>query len=72
VEGYPYWKLLEGWAERLPETRRVVITTKLELGASVAFIHKEFIMMHGHTVLKIPPGNYSAHRSLAARFSSHS
>ena len=30
------------WAERLPETCRVVIPIKLELSASVGFIHKEF------------------------------
>jgi hypothetical protein len=29
------------WAERLPETCRVVIPIKLELSASVSFIHKE-------------------------------
>jgi hypothetical protein len=29
------------WAERLPETCRVVIPIKLGLGASVGFIHKE-------------------------------
>jgi hypothetical protein len=30
------------WAEILPETCRVVIPIKLELSASVGFIHKEF------------------------------
>ena len=40
------------WAERLPETCKVVIPIKLELSASVGFIHKESIRMHGHTVLK--------------------
>jgi len=29
------------WAERLPETCRVVIPITLEFGASVGFIHKE-------------------------------
>jgi hypothetical protein len=29
----------------------------LELSASVGFIHKESIMMHGHTVLKIEKKN---------------
>ena len=29
------------WAERLPETCRVVIPLKLEFGASVGFIHKD-------------------------------
>ena len=33
---YSWW-----WAERLPETSRVVIPIKLEFGASVGFIHKE-------------------------------
>jgi hypothetical protein len=41
------------WAERLPKTCRVVIPIKLELSASVGFIHKESITMHGHTVLKV-------------------
>jgi hypothetical protein len=40
------------WTERLPETCRLVIPIKLELSASVGFIHKEYITMHGHTVLK--------------------
>jgi hypothetical protein len=40
------------WAEWLPETCRVIITIKLELSASVCFIHKESITLHGHTVLK--------------------
>ena len=40
------------WAERLPETCRVVIPIKLEFSASVGFIHKEFVTMHGHTILK--------------------
>jgi len=29
------------WAERLPETRTVLIPIRLEFGASVGFIHKE-------------------------------
>jgi hypothetical protein len=33
-----YWR----WAERLSETRRVVIPIKLEFSASVGFIHKEY------------------------------
>jgi hypothetical protein len=37
----------------LPETCRVVIPIKLECGTSVGFIHKESIMMHGHTTLRI-------------------
>jgi len=40
------------WAERLPETRKFVIPIKLEFSASVGFIHKEFVTMHGHTILK--------------------
>ena len=40
------------WTERLPETCRVVIPIKLEFSASVGFIHKESVTMHGHTVLK--------------------
>ena len=40
------------WAERLPKTCRVVIPTKLELSASVGFVHKEFVTMHGHTIVK--------------------
>ena len=40
------------WAERLPETCRVVIPIKLEFGASVGFIHKESFTMHGHTIVK--------------------
>jgi len=40
------------WAERLPETCRVAIPIKLEFGASVGFIHKESVTMHGHTILK--------------------
>jgi hypothetical protein len=40
------------WAERLPETCRVIIPIKLELSASVGFIRKESITMYSHTVLK--------------------
>ena len=40
------------WAERLPETCRVVIPIKLEFSTSVGFIHKESVTMHGHTILK--------------------
>ena len=36
------------WTERLPETCRVVIPIKLEFSASVGFIHKESVTMHGH------------------------
>ena len=42
------------WAERLSETCRVVIPIKLEFSASVGFIHKENVTMHGHTILKFP------------------
>ena len=41
------------WAERLPETCRVVIPIKLEFSASVGFIHKESVTMHGHTIVKL-------------------
>ena len=41
------------WAERLPKTCRVVIPIKLEFSASVGFIHKESVTMHGHTVTKL-------------------
>ena len=40
------------WAERLPETCRVVIPITLEFIASVGLIHKEFFTMHGHKILK--------------------
>ena len=40
------------WAERLSETCRIVIPIKLEFGASVGFIHKEYVTMHGHTIVK--------------------
>jgi hypothetical protein len=45
------------WAERLPETCRVVIPIKLGFSASVDFIHKESVTMHGHTIVKIPKTN---------------
>ena len=38
------------WAERLPETCRVVKPMKMEFSASVDFIHKESVTMHGHTI----------------------
>ena len=40
------------WAERLPKTCRVVIPIKLEFSASVGFVHKEFVTMHGHMIIK--------------------
>ena len=40
------------WAERLPETCRVIMPINLEFSASVGFVHKEFITIHGHTILK--------------------
>ena len=40
------------WAERLPETCRIVIPIQLEFSASVGFIHKESVTMHGHTIVK--------------------
>jgi hypothetical protein len=33
-------------------TCRVVIPIKLEFSAPVGFIHKEFVTIHGHTILK--------------------
>jgi len=41
------------WTERLPETWRVIIPIKLDFSASVSFIHKESVTMHGHTILKL-------------------
>ena len=41
------------WAERLPETCRVVLPIRLEFSASVGFIHKESVMMHGHMIVKL-------------------
>ena len=40
------------WAERLPETCRVVIPIKLQFSTSVGFIHKECVTTHGHTIFK--------------------
>ena len=40
------------WAGRLPETCRVIIPIKLDISASVGFIHKESVTMHGHTIVK--------------------
>jgi len=40
------------WAERLPETCRVVIPIKLEFSASVGFIHKESVTMYSQTIVK--------------------
>jgi len=40
------------WTEWLPETCRIVIPIKLEFSASVGFIHKESVTMHGHTIVK--------------------
>ena len=42
------------WAEWLPETCRVIIPIKLEFSASVGFIHKESVTMHGHSIVKFP------------------
>ena len=41
------------WAERPPETCRVVIPINLEFSAYVGFIHKEFVTMHGRMMLKL-------------------
>ena len=51
------------WAERLPETCRVVIPIKLEFSASVGFIHKEFVTMHGQTILKLSDSNLPLKKS---------
>jgi len=40
------------WAERLPETCRVVIPIKLEFSVSVGFIHKKSVTMRGQTSVK--------------------
>jgi len=40
------------WAERLPETCRIVILIKLEFSASVGFIHKESVTMHSHMIIE--------------------
>jgi hypothetical protein len=40
------------WAERLPETCRVVTPIKVGFTASVGFIHKESVTTHGHTIVK--------------------
>jgi hypothetical protein len=37
---------------RLPKTYREVIPIQLKFSASVGFIHKEFVMMHCHTIVK--------------------
>jgi hypothetical protein len=67
------------WAERLPETCRVVIPIKLEFSASVGFIRRESVTMHGHTIVKtkvrtvdvsceIQTGNFRKHvRGITAR-----
>jgi hypothetical protein len=39
---------------RLPETCRTLIPIKLEFSASVGFIHKESVTLHGHTIVKFP------------------
>jgi hypothetical protein len=39
------------WAERLSKTCIVVIPIKLEFSASVGFIHKESVTMHGHRIV---------------------
>ena len=43
------------WAEELPETFRVFFWQKLiwEISASVSFIKKKFVTMHGHMNVKI-------------------
>jgi hypothetical protein len=46
------------WAERLPETCRVVIPIKLEFSASVRFIHKVVVIFLSWTVLLTRYGNF--------------
>jgi len=56
IKWYQSWSTSKNywwWAERLPETCRVVISIKLEFSASVGFIHKESVTMHGHTIVKL-------------------
>jgi hypothetical protein len=40
------------WAERQPETCRVVIPIKLGFSSSVDFIRNESVTMHGHTIIQ--------------------
>jgi hypothetical protein len=40
------------WAERLPETCRVIITNKNWNSVHVGFVYKESVTMHCHTILK--------------------
>jgi hypothetical protein len=59
------------WAERLPQTCRVVIPIQLESSASVGFIHREIVIMHGHTNLnKKSPSilNFGIRRKWCAKF----
>ena len=53
------------WAERLPETCRVVIPIKLEFSASVGFIHKECVTLHGHTIFKKKEFSVTSQRKFA-------
>jgi hypothetical protein len=58
------------WAERLPETCGIIIPIKLEFSASVGFIHKESVTMHGHTIVKnwnLAESQYSRYRNTAFR-----
>ena len=41
------------WAETLTETCRVIVPIKLEFSASVCFIRKNSVTMHGHMIIKI-------------------
>ena len=66
------------WAERLPETCRLVIPIKLEFSASVGFIDKESVTMHGHTIVKLVVINFKLrelllkHKVMNSCFKSHS
>ena len=39
-----------------------VILINLEFSASIGFIHKEFVTMHGHMILKFTVSQFAIHR----------
>ena len=55
-------------AESLPETCRVVILIKSEFGASVGFIHKESVTMHGHKILNFRQWKWQDKASAAVTY----
>jgi len=60
------------WAERLPQTCRVVIPIKLEFSASVGFILKEFLIISGARFLCAKNENFlHKHGSFDALFVSY-